>query len=81
MPGAISRWSANKTLEWEPLRPEPVVEVAYDAMEGDRFRHTARFVRWRPDRTPGSCTYQQLERPIRFDVDRVLAGAVLADTP
>lgn len=81
MPGAISRWSAGKTPEWEPLRPELVVEVAYDAMEGDRFRHTARFVRWRPDRTPDSCTYEQLERPIRFDVDRVLAGAPLADTP
>lgn len=74
MPGAISRWSAGKTLEWEPLRPELVVEVAYDAMEGDRFRHTARFVRWRPDRDPRSCDYSQLERPIRFDVDRVLAG-------
>jgi len=75
LPGAISRWSAGKTLEWEPLRPELVVEVAYDAMEGDRFRHTARFVRWRPDRTPESCTYEQVERPVRFDVDRVLAGA------
>lgn len=74
MPGAVSRWSAGKTLEWEPLRPERVVEVAYDAMEGDRFRHTARFVRWRPDRDPRSCDYQQLERPIRFDVDQVLAG-------
>jgi ATP-dependent DNA ligase len=74
MPGAVSRWSAGKTLEWEPLRPELVVEVAYDAMEGDRFRHTARFVRWRPDRDPRSCDYSQLERPIRFDVDRVLAG-------
>jgi ATP-dependent DNA ligase len=75
MPGAVSRWSAGKTLEWEPLRPELVVEVAYDAMEGDRFRHTAQFVRWRPDRDPRSCDYSQLERPIRFDVDRVLAGS------
>lgn len=74
MPGAVSRWSSGKTLEWEPLRPELVVEVAYDAMEGDRFRHTAQFLRWRPDRDPRSCTYQQLEQPIRFDVDRVLAG-------
>jgi ATP-dependent DNA ligase len=74
MPGAVSRWSAGKTLEWEPLRPELVVEVAYDAMEGDRFRHTAQFVRWRPDRDPRSCGYSQLERPIRFDVDQVLAG-------
>jgi hypothetical protein len=74
MPGAVSRWSAGKTLEWEPVRPELVVEVAYDAMEGDRFRHTARFVRWRPDREPSSCTYDQLERPLRFDVDRSLAA-------
>ncbi len=81
MPGAVSRWSAGKTLEWEPVRPELVVEVAYDAMEGDRFRHTARFVRWRPDREPQSCTYDQLERPLRFDVDRVLGGAALAANP
>lgn len=74
MPGAVSRWSAGKTLEWEPLRPELVVEVAYDAMEGDRFRHTARFQRWRPDRDPRSCDYTQLERPTRLDVDEVLAG-------
>jgi ATP-dependent DNA ligase len=74
MPGAISRWSAGKTLEWEPLRPELVVEVGYDAMEGDRLRHTARFLRWRPDRDPRSCDYSQLERPVRFDVDRILAG-------
>lgn len=74
MPGAVTRWSAGKTLAWEPLRPELVVEVGYDAMEGDRFRHTAQFVRWRPDRDPRSCDYTQLERPVRFDVDRVLAG-------
>jgi len=74
MPGAVSRWSAGKTLEWEPLRPDLVVEVAYEAMEGNRFRHTARFVRWRLDRAPRSCDYSQLERPIRFDVDRVLDG-------
>jgi ATP-dependent DNA ligase len=75
MPGAVSRWSAGKTLEWEPLRPELVVEVAYDAMEGDRLRHTARFLRWRPDRDPRSCDYSQLEQPINFDVDQVLAGS------
>jgi ATP-dependent DNA ligase len=74
MPGSVNRWSAGKTLEWQPLRPELVVEVAYDAMEGDRFRHTAQFVRWRPDRDPRSCDYAQLERPVRFDVDQVLAG-------
>lgn len=74
MPGAVSRWSAGKTLEWEPLRPELVVEVGYEAMEGGRFRHTARFLRWRPDRDPRSCDYAQLEQPVRFDVDDVLAG-------
>ena len=74
LPGGVSRWTGKKDLSWEPLRPELVVEVGYDAMEGDRFRHTAQFKRWRPDRTPDSCTYDQLERPVRFDVDEVLAG-------
>ncbi len=74
VPGAPSRWSGTKDLSWLPLRPELVCEVAYDHLEGDRFRHTAQFVRWRPDRDPGSCTYDQLDRPVRFDVDRVLAG-------
>ncbi|MDG4766977.1 ATP-dependent DNA ligase [Solwaraspora sp. WMMD406] len=74
VPGAPSRWSGGKNLEWEPLRPEWVAEVGYDAMEGDRFRHTARFQRWRTDRDPRSCRYDQLERPVRFDVDDVLAG-------
>ncbi len=74
VPGGVSRWTGTKDLSWMPLRPELVCEVAYDHMEGDRFRHTARFVRWRPDREPASCTYEQLERPVRFDVDRVLAG-------
>jgi ATP-dependent DNA ligase len=70
----VSRWTGKKDLSWEPLRPELVVEVAYDAMEGDRFRHTAHFQRWRPDREPRSCTYEQLERPLRVDVDNVLGG-------
>jgi ATP-dependent DNA ligase len=74
MPGAPSRWSGKKDLSWEPLRPEWVIEVGYDAMEGDRFRHTAQFKRSRPDRTPRSCTYDQLDRPVRFNVDEVLAG-------
>jgi ATP-dependent DNA ligase len=60
-------------LSFIPLRPELVVEVAYEHMEGDRFRHTARFRRWRPDRTPRSCDYAQLERPIRYDLDDILA--------
>jgi ATP-dependent DNA ligase len=61
MPGGQSRWSQGKDLSWEPVRPELVVEVAYDHMQGDRFRHTAQFRRWRPDKRPGDCTYAQLE--------------------
>jgi ATP-dependent DNA ligase len=61
MPGAQSRWSLGKDLSWEPLRPELVVEVAYDHMQGDRFRHTAQFRRWRIDKKPRDCTYDQLE--------------------
>lgn len=60
-PGAQSRWSAGKDLSWEPLRPELVVEVAYDHMQGDRFRHTAQFRRWRSDKRPRDCTFDQLE--------------------
>ena len=61
VPGGLSRWSQGKDLSWEPLRPELVVEVAYDHMQGDRFRHTAQFRRWRPDKPPSACTYEQLE--------------------
>ena len=61
IPGGQSRWSAGKDLSWEPLRPELVVEVAYDHMQGSRFRHTAQFRRWRKDKNPGECTYDQLE--------------------
>ena len=61
MPGGQSRWSQGKDLSWEPLRPELVVEVAYDHMQGDRFRHTAQFRRWRTDKKPRDCTYAQLE--------------------
>lgn len=67
-----SRWAAGKDLSFTPLRPERVVEVRYDHMEGVRFRHTAQFVRWRPDRDPESCTYEQLEEPIKFDLADVL---------
>ncbi|MBD0292796.1 MAG: ATP-dependent DNA ligase [Jiangellaceae bacterium] len=77
LPGAVSRWNAKKDLSWLPVRPELVVEVAYERMEGNRFRHTARFRRWRPDRDPRSCTYEQLERPVEFDLAEVLnAGRV-----
>jgi len=69
-----SRWNADKDLSFIPLRPERVVEVRYDHMEGPRFRHTAQFVRWRPDREPQSCTYAQLEEPVSFDLDDILGG-------
>ncbi|MER6030854.1 ATP-dependent DNA ligase [Streptomyces sp. NPDC001851] len=73
LPGAPSRWSGKKDLSWVPLRPERVAEVAYDHMENrQRFRHTARFRRWRPDRTPESCTYAQLEEPVRYDLAEIL---------
>jgi ATP-dependent DNA ligase len=61
MPGGQSRWSGGKDLSWEPLRPELVVQVAYDHMQGNRFRHTAQFRRWRPDKKPSDCTFEQLE--------------------
>jgi ATP-dependent DNA ligase len=63
-PGAGNRWNATKDMSWEPVRIERVAEVAYEHMQGDRFRHTARFQRWRPDREPASCTYEQLDRPV-----------------
>jgi ATP-dependent DNA ligase len=70
----VSRWNAGKDLSFVPLRPERVVEVRYDYMEGVRFRHTAQFERWRPDRDPRSCTYDQLERPVRFNLAEVLTS-------
>jgi ATP-dependent DNA ligase len=72
--GETSRWNAGKDLSFVPLRPERVVEVRYDHMEGVRFRHTAQFVRWRPDREPESCTYEQLEEPVKFDLADVLSS-------
>ncbi|MFC7488566.1 ATP-dependent DNA ligase [Knoellia sp. CPCC 206453] len=69
---AGSRWAAGKDLSFTPLRPERVVEVRYDHMEGVRFRHTAQFVRWRTDRDPQSCTYAQLEEPVSYDLADVL---------
>jgi ATP-dependent DNA ligase len=68
----FSRWNAKKDLSFIPLRPELVVEVRYEHMEGDRFRHTAQFLRWRPDRDPRSCTYEQLEEPVKYDLAEVL---------
>ncbi len=74
LPGAVSRWNAKKDLSWVPLRPELVCEVAYEHMEGTRFRHTAQFRRWRLDRDPRSCTYAQLEEPVRYDLAQVLSA-------
>ncbi|MEU2951498.1 ATP-dependent DNA ligase [Streptomyces xanthochromogenes] len=74
LPGAPSRWTGKKDLSWVAVRPERVVEVAYDHMEGDRFRHTAQFRSWRPDRSPRSCTYAQLEEPVRYDLAEVLSS-------
>lgn len=73
-PGGVTRWNAGKDLTWVPLRPELVCEVAYDHMEGGRFRHTAQFRHWRTDRDPLSCTYDQLERPVNFDLADVLSS-------
>jgi ATP-dependent DNA ligase len=74
MPGAQSRWSGGKDLSWEPLRPELVVEVAYDHMQGSRFRHTAQFRRWRTDKKPSECTYAQLEIVPPQELAAIFAG-------
>ena len=74
MPGAQSRWNAKKDLSWVPLRPELVVEIKYDQLEGRRLRHTGQFLRWRPDKSPQQCTYDQLEVPVRYDLAEVFAG-------
>jgi ATP-dependent DNA ligase len=76
--GETSRWNVGKDLSFVPLRPERVVEVRYDHMEGARFRHTTQFVRWRPDRDPRSCTYDQLERPLTFALDDIVPGLTSA---
>jgi len=75
MPGAQSRWSQGKDLSWEPLRPELVVEVAYEHMQGSRFRHTAQFRRWRPDKQPSACTYAQLETVPPEELAAIFAAA------
>lgn len=74
-PGAVSRWSTGKDLGFVTLRPDLVCEVRYDAMEGTRFRHTTQFARWRPDRSPESCTYEQLERPLTMTLTDVLSAS------
>jgi ATP-dependent DNA ligase len=74
VPGTQSRWSQGKDLSFTPLRPERVLEVGYEHMEGRRFRHTAQFKRWRDDRDPESCGYEQLEEPVSYDLGEVLSG-------
>jgi ATP-dependent DNA ligase len=75
MPGGQSRWSAGKDLSWEPLRIERVCEVKYDHLQGRRFRHAALFVRWRPDKQPRDCRYDQLETTTPYELEKVF-GAV-----
>jgi len=70
-PGAPSRWNAGKDLGWEPLDPVLVCEVAYDHLQGDRFRHATTFRRWRPDRQPESCTYAQLDTVVPAELESV----------
>jgi ATP-dependent DNA ligase len=70
-PGGQSRWTGGKDLSWEPVRVELVAEVAYEHLQGDRFRHTARFARWRPDRDPSSCTYAQLDVPVPMELQEI----------
>jgi ATP-dependent DNA ligase len=74
LPGASSRWNRGKDLSWEPLRPERIVEVAYDHMQGDRFRHAAQFLRWRPDKRPEACRYDQLEVTPAYELARVFGA-------
>jgi ATP-dependent DNA ligase len=73
IPGMKSRWSADKDLSWVPLKPDRVVEVAYDHMQGTRFRHTAQFRRWRPDKSPRECTYAQLEVVAPHELSSIFA--------
>src|SRR5215471_16271556 len=74
MPGAQSRWSQGKDLSWEPLRPELVVEVAYEHMQGRRFRHLAQFRRWRLDKKASDCTYAQLEVVTPLELATIFSG-------
>ena len=71
MPGATSRWNRGKDLSWEPLRIERVVEVAYDHLQGTRFRHATTFQRWRPDKPPSDCRYDQLEETPPYELSRI----------
>jgi ATP-dependent DNA ligase len=74
MPGGQSRWSAGKDLSWEPLRVERVCEVKYDHLQGDRFRHATTFLRWRPDKPPRECRYDQLEVTPAYELEKVFGA-------
>jgi ATP-dependent DNA ligase len=74
MPGAKSRWSGGKDLAWEPLRPERVVEVKYDHLQGNRFRHATTFLRWRDDKPAQDCRYDQLEVTTAFELQKVFGA-------
>jgi ATP-dependent DNA ligase len=74
MPGGQSRWSAGKDLSWEPLRVERVCEVKYDHLQGSRFRHGAVFLRWRPDKRPDDCRYDQLEVTTPYELEKVFGA-------
>jgi ATP-dependent DNA ligase len=74
MPGATSRWNAGRDLAWEPLRPELVVEVAFDHLQGTRFRHATHFKRWRPDRDPRTCSYAQLDTVVPEELAAVFGA-------
>ena len=74
MPGATSRWNRGKDLSWEPLRIERVAEVAYDHLQGDRFRHATTFQRWRPDKRPADCRYDQLEETAPFELAKIFGA-------
>jgi ATP-dependent DNA ligase len=75
LPGATSRWNRGKDLSWEPLRPERVAEVAYDHLQGDRFRHATTFKRWRPDKPPAACRYDQLEETAPYLISEIFGSA------
>jgi ATP-dependent DNA ligase len=79
LPGAQSRWNANKDLSFEPVRPELVVEAAYEHLQGNRLRHTARFRRWRPERDARSCTYEQLEAVVAMELADVFGTRLRPD--
>jgi ATP-dependent DNA ligase len=76
MPGAGSRWNRGKDLSWEPLRLERVCEVSYDHMQGSRFRHATHFLRWRPDKSPQDCRYDQLESHAPYELAKIFGTSV-----